>query len=185
MAAGGPSAGAAMPGAAAVWADALAPGERLLWQGAPAPGVALRAHEWPNVMAGLGIAGFALWWLATMDDPARLRPWGVALLLLGVVAALGPVVLNRHMRRHTRYALTDRAALIVTTPLPGLRRVRRYPIGPGTPVSGDGRMPGSIWFASETHRIGTRRGRVRIGFHRIADAPQVMALIEALRRGVT
>jgi len=180
---GGPEAAAATRAVAEFWERQLGPGERLLWHGTPEPGLALRAHEWPRLVAGLGIMGVALWWLATMVDPERLRPWGIALLMLGAVVAVGTVVLNRHVRRHTRYALTDRSALIATAALPGFWRVRRYPVGPGATVSHDARTPGSIWFASEVRRVGTRLGRVRIGFHRIADAPQVMALIEALRRG--
>lgn len=163
------------------WAAHLAPGERLLWQGAPLPGTALRAHEWPNLLGGLGVMALALWWLATMDEPERLRPWGVALLLLGVVVALGTVVLNRHARQTTLYAVSSRGALILARPLPGLERLRRYPVGPGTVVEHDGRHPGSVWFASERRQIGTRRRTVKIGFHRIADAEAAMAALASLR----
>ena len=167
---------------AGFWQGRLAPGERLLWHGRPEPGVALRGHEWPNVVAGCGIVGIALWLYLTADEPERLRPWAMALLMLGVVVAVGTLVQHRHGRRHTRYALTDSAALIATGAVPGFRRLRRFPIDPGATVHHDGTTPGSIWFATEIRRSGTRLRRVRVGFHRIADAPQVMALIEARRQ---
>lgn len=172
------------------WGPYLAPGERLLWEGAPATGLRLRPGDGGGIVVGLIFVGFGSVWTvqaAAAGGPAVL-PWLAALpVLTGLWLGLGRLFWDRHRRRHTRYALTDRRALIATAHRG--RRMRALTIAPGMQLEHRPGPEGTIVLARETllgQRItgrAQRRGNLEeVGFAFIPDGERVMALIHAVLR---
>jgi hypothetical protein len=111
---------AAAPAAAASlppgdWAAALEPGERLLWEGAPATGARLRRRDALMVPLSLAWAGFAVFFevkAALTGAPWLLLMIGGAVVAGAVYFVGGRFLLDSWRRGRTRYALTDRRAMV-------------------------------------------------------------------------
>ncbi|MCR8548703.1 aspartate carbamoyltransferase catalytic subunit [Salipiger sp. P9] len=183
------TAGQAAP--AAGLSGLLDPGERLLWQGRPDTTLSFAPLRPAQIVLGLALAAFALFWTGKAlptggadSLPDRILPlFGLVFLLLGLYAAGGYALWDRLRRRHSRYLLTDRRALIVTDlPLAG-RRLKSCPIGPDTVLERTETPPGTIWFSHEHRRRAQGSTRAPIGFERIPDAREVFGRMRAIQRG--
>jgi hypothetical protein len=174
------------------WSARLAPGETLLWQGRPVPPE--RPQLWPpmdrsarRMLAAL-LAGLALVLLLQIGPRAGVLGW---LALAGLIAPLGfglwfisggQVRWTRFWLLRTRYALTDRRALIARRVL-GRDWIAAVPVARFTPP---GRAPqgatGHVVFRSFTAAQVGRAGRQShaMAFWYIPDAARVQALIEGL-----
>jgi hypothetical protein len=166
------------------WGAWLAPGERLLWQGAPGDGIRFRREDRMMIPFSLVFAGFALfWWVAaySMGAPWPMLAFGTVIVLIGAYLVIGRFVWDAYARALTRYALTDRRALIATRHLG--RRVKDWPLSADMALDVETGPTTSIYFAQE-HAGGWRRRHTRrIGFEFIADGPEVLSLIRAVQRG--
>lgn len=198
------SAASAAPDAAA-WAHLLEPGERLLWTGQPDGGLHARLSDLPAAAVGAVLLAVSVW-LSGIAGPSlvALFPFGVvatpgggpglvvrlvalALALQGLWALAGRLLWQSFLRRHSRYALTDRRALILTEPF-GAGRLSAHRVGPAMPLAlEDGPLP-TVWFA-ERWRAGPEpdrpQRRTRIGFEYIADGVEVHRMLATLREGRT
>lgn len=97
------------------WAAALEPGERLLWEGAPATGARLRRRDALMVPLSLAWAGFAVFFevkAALLGAPWLLLMMGGAVVAGAVYFVGGRFLWDSWKRGRTRYALTDRRAIV-------------------------------------------------------------------------
>jgi hypothetical protein len=175
----------------------LRPGEVLLWQGAPRAGfhqpgqrLFLMAFGLPFLLGGLGLFVAAL-------QPARTpgtSEWGLAVFLaaialvfagIGAFLTFGPVIEARHKATRLRYALTDRAAYILSRFVTD--RVQVFPLLPSTPIDLDlGPKGGTVWFHARQERDSDGDSTTtRAGFENITDARHVYHLIRQLQEQTT
>lgn len=69
-------------------------------------------------------------------------------------------------------------------PLMG-KRLKSYPINPGTMLELDNSDPASIYFATQTKRTKNGTREVRIGFERIADGRAVYAKFRDIQKAAS
>lgn len=118
-----------------IWAPVLAPGERLLWSGAPARGLKWRAEDWFMTPFGFVFFIFALGWMGMAvygGAPLFFILWGVPFVAVGFHMAIGRFFWEARKRGKTRYALTDRRALIVVDA--GKPSFASIPVEPATEI---------------------------------------------------
>ena len=194
------------------WHSRLEAGERLAWVGRPKwtfiPDRTALMFTVPASSAALGLlfGGTGLYerayfWaigkifhqfdpqpLALGDMEWQLKLAAIAVLLYCAVYLYAYCIVSPNL---TRYALTDRRALVHTKfPWPRLRSKR---LTPGTPIEWDGQRDGSIFFdeyqrdygVKPKSAIGTRSTvkTVKLGFRRVKDAGMVHDLMRDVAEG--
>lgn len=181
------------------WESYLDPGERLLWSGVPAQGVRVTRKGLGSSFASLFILAFALLWTAGAGLGIISGAWrqaegamfwfmvlfpvfGLPFIALGLYGVFGHYFDDARQRARTRYALTDRRALIA---IDGRERVlRSWPIRPETIVDF---LPGpeaSLRFATDVQVDSEGdKSYTRVGFERIAEGEKVMRLIRQMQTG--
>lgn len=176
----------------AMVAPVLRPGERMIWSGAPVQGfhqrgraVLMMVFGLPLLLVGVGlfVAGLTGAGAAPAQGSSGIFLMVVALPLGGIGAFLvfGPLIEARTGARLRHYALTDRAAYILSR-MAGAR-VEVYPILPHTPLIVEtGRRAGTVWFHARRERSSDGDlTEERAGFENIADADRVAVLIRTLQ----
>ena len=176
----------------------LRPGETLLWDGAPLPGVLhpgkaalLMAFGLPFLLVGIALFFWALHGGASNPGTSD---WGLSLFVaafalffagLGAFLSFGPLIEARNNATRLRYALTNRAAYILTQVL--TQRVQVHPILPSTPLDLQlGPNGGTVWFHARRERDSEDNLTTdRAGFQNIAEAQHVYHLIRSLQEQVT
>jgi hypothetical protein len=107
-----------------IWQRDLLPGERILWAGRPAKRARLVARDIFPILFSIVWIGVILPWVGRqLADIIRARDLsgvpgmlpGLAFLGFGLYVSLGRLVLQRYLRRHTWYAVTDQRVLVRTT----------------------------------------------------------------------
>jgi hypothetical protein len=96
----------------------LLSGEHVLWEGDPYNGLILRPIEAFLIPFSLLWGGFALFWNVSVrftdqngsDVPFKL--FGLPFLVAGLYVTVGRFLVDMHIRRRLRYAVTDRRILI-------------------------------------------------------------------------
>ena len=179
----------------AMLAPLLRPGERILWQGAPVPGfhqpgkrIFLMIFGLPFLLGGLALFVAAL----QPGDAVGTSEWGLSVFLalfglafavMGAFLTLGPVIEARHNASRIRYALTTRAAYILSRLVTD--RVQVFPIFPATPLDLNlGPRMGTVWFHARRERDSDGDPTTeRAGFKDIADARDVYHLIRQMQEG--
>ncbi|WP_372840901.1 aspartate carbamoyltransferase catalytic subunit [Phaeovulum sp.] len=165
------------------WEGILDKDEAILWQGQPEPGFTFNARDLAAGLFGLVFAGFALIWMILAAQAGGFF-WAFGLLHFSVGVAIGtggPIWRSYRLRR-TWYTLTNRRAFIATDTLTSGRALAAYPITPDTVLSLEGEEPGSVFFASVMRRINKRDRQVPLGFERIQDARNVLALMRDIQK---
>ena len=181
------------------WNAMLEPGEKILWQGAPVPGLGVRDVINGRFFFGLFFTGFAIIWTVSASTIggrtggfAAFALIGLFFILVGLFMAIGAPFVTAYRRRRTRYALTDRAALIAASVL-GRSRFSRTPLGEMNALELDDDQPGTVTFKREIviseystrGRTGMQRRRrsrseKTTAFERIADARPVYRQLSEL-----
>ncbi|MGF1503334.1 MAG: hypothetical protein ACFBSD_16130 [Paracoccaceae bacterium] len=178
----------------AAWAPYLDAGERLLWTGEPAGGIRFRRSDWVMIPAA------AVWCLFVSIGQARaiasgetsLSLFGGVFMLLGLYLLIGRFFVDAHERRHTRYALTDRRAIVAKSAWG--RQLMSFPIDPTEEIELREGPPDTVVFARESPRVsrsrplhfrrGPRRYRdIEYAFEFIPDGKSVYRLIRAVQAG--
>ena len=175
----------------AFWKDILDPDEELIWSGRPDHGWRMRRQIWLIAFIAaclVGVSALALF-AASNDGNAPTWVFGFfgGLLVLGL--GLMPWILyrDRVVRRRTRYALTNRRAIIVETTSP--RKVRYYPAVESNRLLLSQYADGlSIVYFKDEHimvRGGTVASRepLEIGFDFIPDGHDVLQHMRELGFG--
>ena len=187
------------------WEDILDPGETILWQGRPDARFDWAALISPQLVQGISMAGFALFWMLMASGLVFGRTsafnlifmlFGLPILFRGLASAFGPQVRRWLRVRGSYYTLTDRHAFIATEIL-GRRQLERYRRDQDfRPVLEEG-LPGSVWFASRPVDVKAltrfdfpkffgsfREEDRRIGFEQISEARRIFRLMQDPREAV-
>ncbi|PRY24331.1 hypothetical protein CLV78_103197 [Aliiruegeria haliotis] len=168
------------------WDGLLDDGEEILWQGRPSGQVSFRGLEPGNVLTGLVMFGFAVFWIsgamrASIGDGnifGIIFPlFGLPFLWVGFDKAGGKVLIDAYRRKRSWYTLTNRRAFIATEIL-GQRDRNSWPIHAGTVLDLEDGALQSIRFAD---RRKTARGQNRIGFELIPDGREVLGLMRQIQ----
>lgn len=195
--AGTPPAGAA--GGDETWAHYLDADETLLWQGAPSGEVRYARKDLGVSLIGCLFLAVAIFWavaavIATAGTPmVFLAPlFALPFMAVGVFLIGGRFYYYAWVRRHTRYALTERRAIIATSARG--RSLKSYPINADTEIDYQPGPEVTIWFAEERRRgsYRTRRDRsihnrtyqytVKYGFEYISDGDEVYRLMRQIQQ---
>jgi hypothetical protein len=94
----------------------LHPAERVVWTGHPDASLLFTRADGFLIPFTALWAAFAVFWnvrVWSTGQPLIFRIWGVPFLLMGAYILVGRFIVRRRRYRGTRYALTDRRALIV------------------------------------------------------------------------
>lgn len=154
------------------WLTRLEPGETLLWQGRPDGRLMFLWSRLIETVMGLGFASGAVICLAMVF---LLLPQLVALAVLpGVVFftlaafffGFWPHYADAKRRQRTRYALTDRRAIIAQADRLGHVSLRSFPIHADSPLGGG---YDRVIFATERQKWRGRSHDVDIAFERIGN----------------
>lgn len=197
--------GGAADSAAAVsdsWGHYLDSDETLLWQGAPSAGLRFARSDLVPAIIGIVLLGYLVFWsgmAASMSALAQIgQGMGMAsgvgpglvmvpiMFALPLVAIAGYLILGRplvaaYRRRHTRYALTDRRAIVAHSAFG--RSLRSYPIERDTLIDYRPGREATIWVAEEERRGAKgRRYTVKHGFEFIPDGDEVYRLMRQIQR---
>ncbi len=170
------------------WAHYLDQDEALLWQGAPSGAVRLRGNDLMVVAVGGFFVLFSVVWigLAVAIGPqsgaeAFFPLFGVPFLLIGLLVMVGGPRWNARVRRRTRYALTDRRAIVARSAWG--RSLKSYPIDEDTRIDYRPGPEATIYFAEEVRRGNKGNSyTVRHGFEYIADGDAVYRLMRDIQR---
>lgn len=174
------------------WDTYLDKGEKILWQGAPSGGLKLRASDIFQSLFGMFFLGFSIFWVVTATTmtgksnapgPVMLFPlFGLPFVAVGAYLVFGRFFWKAYKRSKTRYALTDKRAIIATSVFG--RKLESYPIGSGTRLDFEPGDPATIWFAEEERRGSKgRRYTVKHGFEYIPDGDEVYRLMRQVQQG--
>jgi len=181
------------------WQPYLDPDESLLWQGTPVTGLRFPPKAALTSFGGLFLLGFALFWTlgagagilsgAWRSEGTGMRVFmvifplfGLPFVALGVYLVIGHYFHDAKRRRQTRYALTNRRALIAYHGRPF--SLRSWPILPDTMLDYAPGPEASISFATELQVDSEGdKSYSRIGFDRITEGDAVYRLIRKIQRG--
>ena len=181
------------------WDDYLDPGEHLLWTGAPATGLRFPRRSIATSLASLFLLGFAVLWTAGAGVGLWSGAWraesgflrvfaiafplfGLPFIAVGLYGVFGHYMTDARRRARTRYALTNRRALIAED---GRQRLlRSWPIKGDTIIDFHPGPEAFIRFATEVQVDSEGdKTHTRIGFDRIPDGDAVMRLIRQIQTG--
>ena len=181
------------------WQDYLDPGERILWTGQPEQGLRFTRQRLFGSFLGLFVLGFALFWTAGasgglwMPGGPKLEGslgwffiifplFGLPFIAIGLYATIGHFFHDARIRGRTRYALTNRRALIAVAS--ATRKLTSWPIRPETVIDYQPGQPATIHLATDVSRDSDGDiTRTRVGFDLIADGAQVYRLIRDIQTG--
>jgi hypothetical protein len=182
------------------WEAILDKDERLLWVGSPAQGLRFRPKALFQSFFGLFFFGFALFWTAGAASPLIMVltgqgkmeggfSWfflffplfGLPFVIVGFYMVFGHYMYDAYLRKHTRYALTTKRALITAWPR-GKRTLKSYPIKADTVVDYEPGDEASIFFANEVHTDSDGdKTTTRIGFEYIPDGASAYAIVRQIQ----
>jgi len=128
----------------------LLPGERLLWSGMPVRHPVFDRNDLLLVPVTLAWFGFAVFWETGVirEDWLLGELWGIPFLLIGLYLVAGRLVVRVLRHRSTRYVVTDRRVVeISTSPRPARTEAYLNQLAPPVLNTADGTV-GSIAFGS-------------------------------------
>lgn len=165
------------------WEGILDAGESIVWQGQPDGRFTFGLRDLATGLFGFIFAGFALvWMILAATAGGFFWAFGLIHFSVGAAIAVGGPIWRTYRLRHTWYTLTDRRAFVATDTLTSGRMLETYPITAETALTLAGENPASVHFASVTRRINKRDRLVPIGFERISEAREVLALMRDIQK---
>ena len=172
------------------WDTYLDRGEKLLWEGAPRAGLRFRASD--LLLSGFGFFffAFAVFWtyMATgaMDAPGGVGMifplFGLPFLAVGFYLMVGRFFWNSYVRSKTRYALTDKRAIVASSAWG--RKLKSWPIHSGTRLDYEPGEEATIWFAEEVTR--GSKGRTyttKHGFEYVEGGDELYRMMRRVQQG--
>ena len=175
------------------WGPYLDRGERILWEGAPVRGIRVRGADIGKSLFGLFFFSFAVFWVYMASSMSRGGPgpagfglifplFGLPFVAVGAYLLFGQYFWKAYVRSRTRYALTDKRAIVATNALG--RKLKSYPIGEGTRLEYEPGQEATIWFAEEERRGQKgRRYTVKHGFEYVEDGDELYRLMRRVQQG--
>ncbi len=173
-----------------LWIGPLDEAERLLWQGRPDGRFRFNMLNLAPSLFGvvfLAVGLFELTYVQSFEKglsllgavPAALA---VTFLLFGLHLVLGIHIGETYDRRNTRYALTDRRAIVALKRF-GRLSLTSFPISAETEIELRATTPQSVLFADRYIELEDEAERQRIGFELLADAEAVYDLMLQVQQG--
>ena len=165
------------------WEGILDAGETILWQGQPDGRFTFGLRDAFTGVFGFFFAGFALFWMILAAQAGGyFWAFGLIHFSVGVALAVGGPFWRFYRLRRTWYTLTTRRAFIATDTLTGGRSLAAFPITAETVLTLVGENPGSVHFA-QAKRRGRNGTRITpVGFERIHEAREVLALMRDIQK---
>ncbi|MEM9139721.1 MAG: aspartate carbamoyltransferase catalytic subunit [Pseudomonadota bacterium] len=179
------------------WERYLDRDEKLVWEGEPSAGIRVRGADILQSVFGLFFGGFAIFWVTMasgmsagrsfqsggIDMFATVFPlFGVPFILVGAYMVFGQYLWKAYVRGRTRYALTNKRAIIAKSALG--RSLKSWPIDGTTRLELQPGREATIWFAEEQRRGSKgRRYSVKKGFEYIPDGEEVYRLMRRIQQG--
>ncbi|MEM9061070.1 MAG: aspartate carbamoyltransferase catalytic subunit [Pseudomonadota bacterium] len=172
------------------WAPYLDPGERILWEGQPAKGLRFRTSD--LLLSGFGVIflSFSLFWVfmasfAVGDGGGFLGLifplFGLPFVAVGVYLVFGRFIWDAYVRSRTRYALTDKRAIVATSAFG--RSLKSWPITGETRLEFEPGDEATIWFHEEERRGNKgRRYTVKKGFEYVASGDELYRLMRSVQQ---
>lgn len=169
------------------WEDYLEPEEKLLWQGAPAIGIRSSAAGVTRTLSGLVLLGFLAYWIVRLSNFEENAPIKYQFLLIfapflviGLWMVAGHWFFDAYKRKHSRYALTSKRALIARSLFK--RKFETYEIAANAPISlTEGKLD-TVNFAQKVYKTSRGTKTVNIGFRYIEDGSKVFELLKTVRK---
>ncbi|MDO5621464.1 MAG: hypothetical protein Q4G24_08350 [Paracoccus sp. (in: a-proteobacteria)] len=171
------------------WRAILEPGEQIIWQGAPEgarlpKGEARFAWMFGGLFAAVGGLFFLIGVATTASEPMLriiFTGLGGICLSIGLAAMILPRILFQRRIARTRYALTNRRALILE------QKIISFRITPDMEIDFQPGNPPAIWFGTEeTSLVINNRPVIRdIGFAAVPNAPELVELIRDMQAKMT
>jgi hypothetical protein len=166
------------------WEDYLDPDERLLWQGAPATGLRFTGGGLAKSAFGVFFLAFSVFWVtmaSSIGHGTAFPVFGVPFVLVGLWLVVGHWFYDAYKRKHARYALTTRRAIIARSMMG--RKLLSYEIGRNSPIA---LIEGDLDTVNFDRRIyHTKNGTQTelIGFRFIADGRKVFRMLQDIKDG--
>ncbi len=166
------------------WQDRISEGESLLWTGRPGQGLRYSKGGQTLSIFGVFFTIFAFYGLSTTlhrEDGGTFLLIDIMLVAGGLYLLVGHWLLDAYQRTRSRYALTDRRALIYS----GLfnPQAHSYPLSGGSPIEIAGDGPYVVSFARETRRNDNfSTYKQEVAFRFIEDGPAVFDMMQSVVR---
>lgn len=167
------------------WAGLLDEGEEILWQGRPEHRLRLEFKSPLEAVIAIVFVGFSIFWMnGAAQSGGYFWTFGLLFFAVGLYQLVGQHIWAAMERRRTFYTLTNRRAIIAKTSVTGTRRLKSYPIGPGTRVTlEEAHGLGSVHFATQTRTNSKGHETTRdIGFELLPDAREVLGMMRGLQQ---
>ena len=172
------------------WDSYLDRGEKLLWEGAPRAGLRFRSSDIFLSLFGTFFFAFAVFWVymasGAMDMPGGfgvLFPmFGLPFVAVGLYLMVGRFFWNSYARSKTRYALTNKRAIIASSAMG--RKLKSWPITSHTRLEYEPGEEATIWFAEELTR--GSKGRTyttKHGFEYVEGGDELYRLMRRVQQG--
>jgi hypothetical protein len=170
------------------WAPYLDEGEVLLWEGSPSPRVHLTFDLRMIITSVFGLiftgVSIAMLWMHIEEGRLPGVLFSIPFLAAGLFFFGGRHLWDAYRRSRTRYALTDRRALIARSRPE--RSIRTYPILEDAPLEIRPGPLATIIFAAEVRRAPKGHLRqIEQGFELIPEGDHVFRLLQQIRRART
>ena len=174
------------------WAPYLDEGERLVWEGQPATGLRFRPSDLLQSGFGLIFFCFSVFWVSMAASSGGDGDGGVFRLIfplfglpfvaVGAYLLFGRFFWSAHVRRKTRYALTNKRAIVATSALG--RSLKSWPITAETRLEFEPGDQATIWFHEEERRGSKgRRYTVKKGFEYVSGGDELYRLMRSVQQG--
>lgn len=166
------------------WADYLEEGERLLWKGAPATGTRVTNTGITQSIFGVFFLGFSVFWVglgANTGGGLTVALFGAPFVMVGLWLVAGHWFYDAYKRKHSRYALTNKRALIARTVFG--RKMESYPINRFAPV---GLVEGpldTVNFHQKTVHSKNGDTQINVGFRYIHNGRKVYNILRDIKGG--
>ena len=165
------------------WKWLLNADERIVWQGTPSGKLCWEFHTPLEPLLLTFFTCFSIiWMVAASKVPGHVWMFGLLFFFVGFYGLVGVHFWKAYLRTKSHLTLTSKRAFIATAAF-GKRKLRSYPITPGTVLEYVDGTLGSIFFAKEEVRDEHATTVVPIGFVMIDAARSVFALFRKVQEG--
>ena len=170
------------------WVPYLDPDEEILWTGQPLPGLSFKPSDILLSGFGLFFFSFAVFWTFMASGAGAAGGiigyvfplFGIPFILVGGYLLFGRFFWEAYVRSKTRYALTNRRAIIAKSALN--RSMTSHPITATSEIEIVVGPPDTVNFATRFVRSKNGGHDVPVGFERIEEGMTVYNILRQIKR---
>lgn len=158
------------------WTEVLEDGEQLLWQGRPGIGIVVSFFHYTSILAF--VLSFAN--IYYFSERSEQHPLAVHLLFIFYFLLLAwSIVGPSFVRRRSKYAVTNKRALIAVHKPFARTQTTSYPAQDWTPLVLTDKPPSNLYFTSrETFALRAANRHQKVGFEQISDGNDVHKIMQ-------